>query len=247
MEEGPDDYASVSDPITTGSPVAESERERAPTAVNSLDWAAHEVYDPLTYKVFASRSATVADPAPRGAYRGLAPPNDCLCPPKRKLCPAKRGLCPEEINRLGATGVQIEAQVGVCHCYFRAFCGLTPDFMTFLGWRPFFLEITCFRPEKPLEFAILVGEFLWIFDLHLVHLIQTGINFSCPRAPLELTQINFSCPPRIYFCPPPPSHAILAPGLDNSVWVKCLEIRSLTMLFVNINSELCQMLLIFLF
>ena len=67
-----------------------------------------------------------------GAYRGRAPPNDCLCPPKRKLCPPKQGLCPEEISRLGATGVQIEAQVGVCHQYFRNFCGLTPDFMTFL-------------------------------------------------------------------------------------------------------------------
>ena len=32
-----------------------------------------------------------------------------------------------------------------------------------------------------------------------------------PRAPLEFTWINFSCPPKIYFCPPPPSHAILAP------------------------------------
>ena len=40
--------------------------------------------------------------------------------------PPKRGLCPEEINRLGATGVQIEARIGV-------FCGLTPDIMTFLG------------------------------------------------------------------------------------------------------------------
>ena len=69
---------------------------------------------------------TAADPAPRGAYRGRAPSNDCLCPPKRKLCPPKRGLCPEEFNRLGATGVQIEAQIDV-------FCGLTPDFMTFLG------------------------------------------------------------------------------------------------------------------
>ena len=66
------------------------------------------------------------DPAPRGAYRGRAPPNGCLCPLKRKLCPPKRGLCREEINRLGATGVQIEAQTGV-------FCGLTSDFMTFLG------------------------------------------------------------------------------------------------------------------
>ena len=68
-----------------------------------------------------------------GAYRGRAPPNDCLCPPKRKLFPPKRGLCPEENNRLGATGVQIEAQNGVFQCYFCAICGLTPDFMTFLG------------------------------------------------------------------------------------------------------------------
>ena len=37
-----------------------------------------------------------------GAFRGRAPTNDCLCLPKR-------GLCFEEINRLGATGVQIEA------------------------------------------------------------------------------------------------------------------------------------------
>ena len=54
-----------------------------------------------------------------GAYRGRAPPTDCLCPPKR-------GLCPEEINRLGASGAQIEVQISV-------FCGLTPDFVTFLG------------------------------------------------------------------------------------------------------------------
>ena len=44
-----------------------------------------------------------------GAFRGRALPNDCLCPPERKLSPAKRGLFPAEINRLGATGVQIEA------------------------------------------------------------------------------------------------------------------------------------------
>ena len=55
-----------------------------------------------------------------GAYRGRAPPNDCLCPPRRKLCPPKRGLCPEEINRLRASGVQIESQIGV-------FCGLSTD------------------------------------------------------------------------------------------------------------------------
>ena len=114
-------------------------------------------------------------PGATGGIPGHAPHKWLLVPPKRKLCPPMRGLCPEEINRLGATGVQIEAQIGV-------FCGLTPDLMTFLGWRPFFwrspifgrknrlnfwfrpenplqiwrklsffLEITCFRPENPLQ------------------------------------------------------------------------------------------------
>ena len=129
------------------------------------------------------------------------------------LCPPKRGLCPEEIYRLGASGALIKVQISV-------FCGLTPDFVTFLGWdlffffwrspvfdrknclnfrfrpenplqfqwRPFSLEITCFWPEKPLEFPILAGKSLWFFAPHLVYLIQTGMNFSCPRAPLEFTQ-----------------------------------------------------------
>ena len=81
----------------------------------------------------------------------------------------------------------------------------------------FFFEITRFRPEKTFEvsisagkslrisvktfffgdhlslagktfqFLIAAGKSLWIFGLHLVHLIQTGINFSCPPAPLEFT------------------------------------------------------------
>ena len=38
----------------------------------------------------------------RGAFRGRAPANDCLCPPNENCAPYKRGLCPEEINRLGA-------------------------------------------------------------------------------------------------------------------------------------------------
>ena len=61
-----------------------------------------------------------------GAYRGRAPQLTACAPPKRKLCPPKRGLCPEEINRLGASGAQIEVQISV-------FCGLTPGFVTFLG------------------------------------------------------------------------------------------------------------------
>ena len=95
------------------------------------------------------------------ALRRRAFPNDCLCPPKR-------GLCPEDINRLWATGVQSEAQTGVCQRYFSNFCGLTPDFMTFLGWRPFFFFFFWrspvfgrknrlnfwFRPENSSEFLV---------------------------------------------------------------------------------------------
>ena len=108
----------------------------------------------------------------RGAYRGRAPPTGCLWPPNENCSPPKRGLCPEKINRLGASGAQIEAQINV-------FCGLTPDFVTFLGWRPFFFfeicfrlenssedlfffEITFFRPEKPLEILISAGKSLEI-------------------------------------------------------------------------------------
>ena len=151
-----------------------------------------------------------ARPAPRGAFRGCAPPNECFCPPKRKLCPPKRGLCPEEINKIGAAGVQIEAEIGVWHPHIRNFCGLAPDFTKFLGWRPFFFfsEVTFFRAEKPFEFLNSAEKSFWIsvktffFWFHLVHLIQTWINFSCLRVPLKFTHINFSCPPKIYFCPP---------------------------------------------
>ena len=62
-----------------------------------------------------------------------------IVPTKRKLCPPKRELCPKDLNRLGATGVQIEAkdtQIGVCRprireqeLLFRNFCELTPDFI----------------------------------------------------------------------------------------------------------------------
>ena len=62
------------------------------------------------------------------------------CAPRNENCaPTKRGLCPEEINRLGAAGVQIEAydsQIGLYRprireqeMFFRNFCGLTPDFI----------------------------------------------------------------------------------------------------------------------
>ena len=87
-----------------------------------------------------------------GAYRGRAPPTDCLCPPKQKLCPPKRGLCPEEIKSLGVFGAQIEVQISVFLWTDTRFCDV-------FG-KTFFLEITCFRPEKPLEFPISAGKSL---------------------------------------------------------------------------------------
>ena len=77
-----------------------------------------------------------AGPAPRGGHSGAVPP--------------KRGLCLEEINRLGATEVQIEAQNSQIGAYrprireqelfFRSCCGLTPDFMKLWGRRPFHFD-----------------------------------------------------------------------------------------------------------
>ena len=53
--------------------------------------------------------------------------------------PPKRGLCPEEINTLGATAAQVEAQDSQIGAYrsrirdkelfFCSFCRLAPDFM----------------------------------------------------------------------------------------------------------------------
>ena len=99
-------------------------------------------------------------PAPRrgGAFRGCAPPNDCLCPPKRELCPHKGGLCSEEINRFGAICVQFEAKILVNtiefvgkNCFFADFAintdclyGLTPALMKIREYfgRSFFLVST---------------------------------------------------------------------------------------------------------
>ena len=80
-----------------------------------------------------------------------------------------------------------------------------------------------------------VGKTAWISDFgrkiprlfapNLVHLIQTGINFSCPSAPLELTLNKLLDTPKIYFSPPvtlswrrawydvPLNPALVCPGL----------------------------------
>ena len=98
-------------------------------------------------------SVSSPGPAPQGAFRGHAPPNDCLFP-------SKRGLCPEEINRLGAIGVQFVAKILVItrefvgkNCFFEDFamntdclCGLTPGFMkirVYFERRTFFIFSFC--------------------------------------------------------------------------------------------------------
>ena len=167
--------------------------------LTTLYWSFRCVWSCVLCRDWARPGAT------GGAYRGRAPPTDCLCPPKRKLCPPKRGLCPEENNGLGAFGAQIEAQINV-------FCGLSPVLWRF--WDEdlfFFLKSPVlgnqlnfrFRPENPLKFQwrplffffgdhlFSIGKFLWLFAPHLVPLIQTGINFSCPRAPFEFTQNKY--------------------------------------------------------
>ena len=54
----------------------------------------------INVAVVASHDQNVSDltssagPAPRGAFRGCAPPNHCLCPTKWELCPPPSKDCP---------------------------------------------------------------------------------------------------------------------------------------------------------
>ena len=132
-----------------------------------------------------------------GGHTGAVPPTDCLCPPKRKLCPPKRGLCPEKTIGLGALERKSRSKL-------VSFV----DLHKFLEWFFFgdhlFLagKTTWNLAEKPLKIPISAGKSLWIFAPHLIPLIQTGMNFLCPRAPFEFTQNKLLVTPTIYFCPP---------------------------------------------
>ena len=169
----------------------------------------------------------MTDPAPRGAYRGCAP-QLTACAPQTKIVPPQARTVLKGINRLGASGAQIEAHIGV-------FCGLTPNIVTFLGWRPFvfFLEITCIRPEKSLDLAISAAKSLEIsvktFFFFVVHQLSAEktawISAFGRKIPLNLCsspcsfdpdwiisralmplsnshKINFSCPPKFISTPP---------------------------------------------
>ena len=132
--------------------------------------------------------------------------------------------------------------------------------MTFLGWRPFFffLEITCFRPEKPLEIPISTGKSQWNFsaDLffrrspvfgrkiplnfctsHLVPLIKAGVNFLCPRAPFEFTQNKLLVLPQSRY----PG---AGPATENYIHPErtqgCLTSRHAWMKYANSSSKACD-------
>ena len=64
-----------------------------------------------SYKFYLDVFIAIPNQARRhGRYFGAMPSQiTASAPPKQELCPSKRGLCPEEINKLGATGVQFEA------------------------------------------------------------------------------------------------------------------------------------------
>ena len=167
------------------------------------------------------------DPAPRGAYRGCAPPSEDCAP---KKFPGSGLLeCKSRPKLASATGI----------------------FVNFVDWNRiswhfwdedlFFFEITCFRPEKPRKFPISAGKSLTISVKTFVffgdHLFSAGKTAWIPdfgrKTPLILWSSpcsfdpdwDFSClsrihvnkllvPPKIYFCPPPPrpSHAVLNPA-----------------------------------
>ena len=157
-----------------------------------------------------------ADPAPRGGIRGPCPPTECLCPPNENWAPPSEDCAPKKLTGSGLLERKSRSKI-VFLVDWHLILWRFGDADLF-----FFSEIICFRPEKTLEFAISAGKSLWLFAPHLVHFIQTGMNFSCSCAPLDFTQNKLLVPPQIYLCPP--SHAILAPGLQRGVPNLCCTI-----------------------
>ena len=75
---------------------------------------------------------------------------------------------------------------------FSNFCGLTRDFIKLLGQRPFFWSSrknSCkVKNRKNFEAITRICGNFWTYDLFFFFgLHHTGITFSCPRAPLEIT------------------------------------------------------------
>ena len=130
-----------------------------------------------------------------GRHSGAVPPQRTACaPPNENCAPPKRGLCPEEINRLGAIGVQFEVKILIITLEFvgknyffvdfaintNCLCGYTPGFMkirVYFGRKTFFLvftsevvEIRTFFGMKTMnlwKFAYCLGRRPFFFNLHL--------------------------------------------------------------------------------
>ena len=113
-----------------------------------------------------------SDPVPRRGIPGTWPPNDFLCPPKRKLCPPSENCAPKKLTGLGLQECKSRPQLVFA----------TGIFVIFVDWHRILWHI--WDEDLFLSFfwdrLFSVEKSLWIFGLHLVHLIQTGTNFSCP-------------------------------------------------------------------
>ena len=107
------------------------------------------------FQKFLIAALLVKPGATGGAYRGRAPQMTACALPNENCAPPARTVPRRNLQAGGYTGVEIETQIGV-------FCGLTSDFMTFLGRRPFFFFFWRspvfgrknrfnfqFRPENP--------------------------------------------------------------------------------------------------
>ena len=157
---------------------------------------------------------------PGGAYRGRAPQMTACAPPNENCAPQAR----TEPRRNQQDRGYWSANRGPNWWFLWTDNG----FQAVFGMKTFVLEITCFRPEKPPEFAISAGKSLWIFASPLVQLIQTGINFSCPRAPLEFTQNKLLVPPQNLFLPPPQSrYPCAGPGWISNLIINFTILNSL--------------------
>ena len=167
---------------------------------------------------FLLRSAC---PAPRGAFRGRAPQMTACAPQTKIVPPPKRGLCPKGINRLGAIKVQIEASPKLVFSarIFVIFVDSHRILYNFLDEDLFFLFLV-FTHElvkncKNFETTTRVcGNFrtedlIWsspcLFDPH-------WNKFLVPPCPFRIHINKLLVLPQNLFLPP--SHAILAPGLE---------------------------------
>ena len=119
-----------------------------------------------------------------GAYRGRAPQLAACAPPNENCVPPCKDCAPKKITVSGLLERNSRPKlVFFVNWHWILWRFWDEDlFSFFFFWRSFFyfLEITCFRPEKPLEIPIAAGKSLEIFAPHLFHFIQSGINFSCP-------------------------------------------------------------------